>query len=50
MAVTALIFATAKDANYIFVEISFVQFYSNRAVDVEDTGKKLRHSVTYVLH
>jgi hypothetical protein len=36
VAVTALIFATAKHTNYIFVEISFVQFYSSRTVDVEE--------------
>jgi len=41
VAVTALIFAKAKDTNYIFVDTSFVQFYSNRRVDMKGTGKKI---------
>jgi len=50
VAVSALIFGTSKDTNYIVVEISFFQFYSNRTVDLEETGKKNYAILWHVLH
>jgi hypothetical protein len=41
VAFITLIFGTSTDTNYIFVEISFIQFYLNRTVDVEDIGVKV---------